>query len=260
MNLFFKLLFIGFLALNSHASHITDFVPESDYSEVHNQDIEESFDNEFTEDDGEVVEACPSLESYNRFMTEHNDYLYTNIITPISNGYENITNKPTRKGIDNLFYNLAFPIRFINNILQFKILNASEEITIFVINTTVGIIGIFKPAQHYFGLKSHKEDFGQTLGYYGVGSGCHIVLPFFGPSNARDIFGMAVNTNFDALHYEHHHVLNNDYETASVKLFEKLNGSPKSLKEYKHIKEDAVDLYPYMRDMYEQYRDQQIKE
>jgi phospholipid-binding lipoprotein MlaA len=257
----FKLFLIISISTNLFADRAVDFIPESNYHEIAIAiDDEESFDDDFIEDEDTAIEKCPSLEDYNRFMTEHNDYLYTNIITPISNGYEKITNKPVRDSIGNFFYNLAFPIRFVNNILQVKLINAGEEIAVFTINTTIGLLGIFKPAQSYFGLQTHKEDFGQTLGYYGVSSGCHIVLPFFGPSNTRDIIGMSVNTNFDILYDDHQDILTNDYQTASIKLFEKLNDSPKSLKDYQHIKEDAIDLYPYMRDMYEQYRDQQIKE
>ncbi len=258
MKLLFSIFFSITIVLNLHSADIIDFVPQSDYSQVLSTEVEESFDDDFMED--EVVEQCPFLENYNRTMTKHNDYIYTNIMQPISDGYKQITNEPVREGIDNFFYNIAFPIRFVNNLLQIQVIDAGEEVLVFAINTTIGIVGIYKPAQTAFGLQSHPEDFGQTLGVYGVGSGCHIVLPFFGPSNARDIVGMAVNSSFDATHYDHHNIIDNNYQTFGIKLFEKLNGSPKSLREYQLIKNDAIDLYPYLRDMYEQYRNQQIKE
>ncbi|MBT3280151.1 MAG: VacJ family lipoprotein [Campylobacteraceae bacterium] len=260
MKLLSMILLYCSITLNLYSAHITDFVPQSDYNEVNTHNIEENFDDEFSSEEAITIEKCPSLEDYNRFMTKHNDNLYINILTPLSNGYKNITNEPVRDSIDNFFYNLAFPIRFINNILQFEIIDASEEVAVFAVNTTVGIVGLFQPAQKYFKLKTHKEDFGQTLGVYGFDSGCHIVLPFFGPSNIRDIVGMTINTNFDALHYSHHKIEQDNLETIGIKMFEKLNGSPKSLEDYQHIKDDAVDLYPYLKDIYEQYRTQQIKE
>ena len=213
------------------------------------------------EEDNEFVEKCPSMENYNRFMTEKNDYLYIEIFKPVANGYNKITNKPIRDGIDNFFYNLAFPLRFVNNILQLEIKDATEEIGIFVINSTIGIFGIFKPAQEYFNLENHNEDFGQTLATYGIGSGCHIVLPLFGPSNVRDIVGMSFNSQVDMIDnnfYNNYYIDNKD--AIYTKMFKKLNESPEDIKEYEILKSDAIDLYPYLRDAYEQYREKQIKE
>jgi len=146
------------------------------------------------------------------------------------------------------------------NILQLEFVDATEELAVFTINTTVGLLGLFEPAQNQFGLESHQEDFGQTLGYYGVGSGCHVVLPFFGPSNIRDIVGLSVDMYGDPISYDKYDLIDNEKETLGIKLFEKLNNSPRNLRTYETIKDDAVDLYPYLRDIYEQRRDQQIKE
>jgi len=242
------------LLLNSlWGVEIEEFIPNSNYtSEL------SDFNSEFNVEPQIQDSKCPSLDGYNRFITKHNDTIYTKILTPISNGYTSITNEPFRDGVSNFFYNLGFPLRLINNILQFELKDAAEETATFIINSTVGVVGIFKPAQNYFGLKSHREDFGQTLAVYGVGSGCHIVLPFFGPSNARDILGLTLSSQFEVTHTDHHNIRSE--KILALKIYEKINNSPNTLKQYKLIKEDALDLYPYMRDIYEQHRQKEIKE
>jgi phospholipid-binding lipoprotein MlaA len=273
----FKLLFISLLAFNLYAK------PNLDINETNNQNSFESFDeefsgdefdeefsgdefdeefseDEFTENDSNKKnikeESCQSLESYNRFMTNTNDYFYTYIGSPISSGYSTITNEPIRDGVSNFFHNLGFPLRIVNNLLQLKFKNSAEELGVFLLNSTLGIVGIFKPAQNYFDLETHDEDFGQTMGYYGVGAGCHIVIPILGPSNLRDMSSKFFDIYTDIFHYTS---LTNT-EHYGIVLYEKVNKFPNQLKTYKYIKDDAIDLYPYIKDMYEQNRKQQIKE
>lgn len=235
-------------------------VDNCDKANITIDDPSMSMFDEFKEDCQEVSsEKCPTIEPYNRWMTKTNDKFYVHIMQPVSDGYVSITHENFRDGVSNFFYNLAFPLRFINNVLQFKLLDATEEAAIFVVNTTVGILGIFQPAQNYFNLENHKEDFGQTLGVYGFGSGCHVVLPFFGPSNVRDIVGLAAGTQVDPLNSKYE-IANGDYETLGYKVYDKLNNSDKTLDQYNNLKSNAIDLYPYLRDSYEQYRKKQIEE
>jgi len=267
MKIFLILFYTISLSLNCYSDMLDDDSINTQTSQIETTTDEDSFDDDFMEDDDtQAEEECQSLESYNRFMTEKNDYFFTKIVQPVSNGYKTITNEPIRDGIDNFFYNIKFPLRFINNLLQLQLVDTLEETGVFVINTTIGILGIFKPAQSFFGLESHQEDFGQTLGYYGVESGCHIVLPLLGPSNMRDMLGLSVDTGFNNLYVDYNSqekklkLYENTTDEIAGKIFEKLNNAPKSLKTYNEIKKDAIDLYPYLRDMYEQSRQQQIKE
>lgn len=210
-----------------------------------------------------IQERYDPLSGYNRVMINFNDTLWVYFFTPVTNGYNAVVNEEIRISIDNLFNNLYFPIRFVNNVFQGKFMNASEETGRFAINSTVGILGLFDPAKSEFNLDEHKEDFGQTLGFYGVGGGPHIVLPLFGPSNLRDTIGMVPDSFLSIIDYKPRgwFTITDTYsEFLVTKLYEKTNNFSLHNDRYEKIKEDAIDLYPYLRDMYEQYRDKQIKE
>ena len=142
-------------------------------------------------------------------------------------------------------------------------MNASQEAERFLLNSTVGVLGLFDFAKTEFALEEHKEDFGQTLGFYGVGSGPHIVLPFFGPSNLRDTIGIIPDSFLSIIDYKprgYYTITDTWPEYLGTRLYEKTNKFSLDNDKYEKIKENAVDLYPYLRDMYEQYRDNQIKE
>ena len=165
--------------------------------------------------------------------------------------------------IYNFFDNLYFPTRFVNNLLQGKIKNASEEAGRFAINSTLGIFGLFDVAKTKFDLYEHREDFGQTLGFYGVDGGPHIVLPIFGPSNIRDALGMIPDSYISPFDYKERRwftVTDTLTELVMAKSYEEINSFSLNNNQYEKLKQDSIDLYPYLRDVYEQYRDNQIKE
>jgi len=161
-------------------------------------------------------------------------------------------------------HNIKFPIRFTNNLLQGKIINASDELGRFIINSTVGVAGLFDPAYEYLHIGAHNEDFGQTLGFYGVGSGFHIVLPFLGPSNVRDLIGLTVDSYSSPLIYQNNlekfRIPKNNLESLGIYGVETINKTSLNLGAYESIKKDAMDLYPFLRDAYEQKRISDIKE
>ena len=160
-----------------------------------------------------------------------------------------------RQGISNFFDNLLFVVRFVNNLLQVKILNAGEEFLRFIINSTIGVLGLWDAADTLFGLEAHKEDFGQTLGYWGVGAGPHMVLPFLGPSNLRDTVGLAPDYYMDPKRF-----IDESEDELAVKVFEQVNNASLHIGEYENLKKDALDLYPFLRDAYEQNRKKKISE
>jgi len=148
----------------------------------------------------------------------------------------------------------------VNNVLQLKFDNALEETGRFLINSTFGLLGFFDPAKEDLEWKAHNEDFGQTLGFYGVGPGPHVVLPFLGPSNIRDAFSIIPDSMLNPTS-EYFYDLPFDSSNGIV-----LNGvfyinkASLHLGEYESLKKDAIDFYPFMRDLYEQNRINEIKE
>ena len=221
----------------------------------------DDFEAEFQSQEKE--EAPDPLSGYNRAMTTFNDAFYTHVLFPVARGYRYVIPEDGRVAIGNFFDNLMFPLRFVNNLLQMKFKNTLEETGRFVINTTIGILGLFDPAEDWFGLEAHDEDFGQTLGYWGVGPGPHIVLPILGPSNLRDTFSMAGDWEVDPLVYREDRMYNatgSELEGWAAKSFNYLNDGSFSIEEYESLKKDAVDLYPFFKNIYEQSRKKKIEE
>ena len=231
-------------------------------NEANTNDISDEFDSEFASKTKEVFDP---LSGYNRVMTSFNDKFYIYVLTPTAKGYAYVVPETARIGIDNFFTNLFFPIRFTNNLLQLKFQNASEELGRFLMNTIWGLGGFMDPATNELDMKIHKEDFGQTLGFYGVGEGFHIVLPFLGPSNLRDTVGLVadsyvspLSTSGDA--YAKYKIPNNVIEQISIASFNTINSVSLTPGEYESIRKDALDLYPFLRDIYSQARKKQIEE
>jgi len=212
--------------------------------------------DDFTDEYEDVkVESFDPLSGYNRFMTDINDKLYVSVFTPIARGYGEAVPEKGRIAIANFFDNLMFPLRFVNNVLQLKFLNALDESGRFGINTTAGLFGFFDTAKERYGLYGHDEDFGQTLGHYGVGGGFHIVLPIIGPSNLRDMVGMVGDSCTDPFTYTIE-----GWENSGIKFYKQMNHLSLHLGEYENLKKDAIDLYPFLREIYEKRREKLIKE
>lgn len=134
-------------------------------------------------------------EAFNRPVFVFNDTLDTWALKPLARGYQAVTPQFVEDGIGNVFANLGEVGNLGNNLLQGKLHDAGVDTARMLINTTVGVLGFFDVARHA-GLMRNDEDFGQTLGVWGVSSGPYLMLPFFGPSSPRDAAGLAV----DSLH------------------------------------------------------------
>ncbi len=222
-------------------------------------------DNDTFEDEyQEIEEEFDPLEGYNRFMTSINNSFYTNILEPIARTYKNILPENVRIGISNFFHNLGFPVRFANNLLQFKGAYAMEELGRFTINSTVGVLGFMDPAKKYFDLNKREEDFGQTLGYYGFSEGFHIVLPLLGPSNLRDTLALVPDYHLDVatayLTDDENNMINGVLETIGLRFLYQTNKASLNLEKYENLKNEALDLYPFLKDIYTQNRRKKIKE
>lgn len=221
-------------------------------------------DDEIDEFDGEFAPlVADPLNAYNRFMTNFNDVLYRLIFKHVFVIYNASMPDVAQTGIENFFTNLKFPVRFVNNILQAKFLNAGDEIKAFLLNTTIGLGGFIDIAQQK-GIKIHKEDFGQTLGHWGVGSGFHIVWPLVGHSNLRDSIGLGVDYFFTPSTYVDKiwakKPMHDGFIGFGLNNLAVINKGSKDPYLYENLTKDVLDLYPFLKDAYEQRRRAQIKE
>ncbi len=267
MKLLFLLMFmLAGLQASTSNTYISKNTPTQEItaeSSFQNEDSMAGFDSEFEESDKENKEEIDPISGYNRAMTNFNDYFYIHILNPIAKAYKFIMPKPVRKGIANAFDNLLFPVRLTNNILQLKFKNSYLETQRFLINSTIGIAGLIDIANDNFNIKQHQEDFGQTLGYYGVENGFYIVWPLFGPSNIRDSVGFIIDSFINPMSYMQgrgYNLFDNSFESTMSKTGNIINYSSLHLGEYEKLKKDAINLYPFLKNIYEQRRKKQISE
>jgi phospholipid-binding lipoprotein MlaA len=188
------------------------------------------------------------LESFNRAIFRFNTDFDKAFLKPLAKGYRAVTPEPVDRSVSNFFYNLADVTSVINNLLQFKMSRAGSDIGRVVINSTVGVLGLFDVATNV-GLPSYKEDFGQTLGYWGLGSGAYIVLPVLGPSSVRDTFGWAGDIATDPLNQ-----INSAPIHYSVLGTQIIDRRADYLAAGEIIEDAAIDTYGFLRDTYLQRR------
>ena len=134
-------------------------------------------------------------EKFNRKMYEFNDFADRVAIRPVAVGYRKVTNDTSRRLISNFFANVKSPITIVNDVLQWQPKYAFTQTSRLVINTTVGVLGLFDPASE-MGIDAHTTDFGVTLARWGVPEGPYLVLPLFGPTTGRDLPAIAVDQYF----------------------------------------------------------------
>lgn len=205
-----------------------------------------------------MVTGCASqankdpLESINRGVYKFNDVTDRAVFKPVATAYKTVAPTPIRTGVNNFFNNLGTLTNVLNNLLQFKLANAFSEAGRFVINSTFGIAGLID-VTGMDKIPVHKEDFGQTLGYWGVGPGAYLVLPFAGPSSVRDTTGWIFDlSTTDPITYTHN--------IGEVRLHNQLRAAQfidkrTELLDAKDLVDDAsLDPYAFMRDAYLQRR------
>lgn len=222
--------------------------------------------NEFEKEFGDVTldtqgkDVSDPLSGYNRFMFNVNDKLYFWILKPVAQGYGAVIPEGGRVAINRFFKNLSFPIRVVNNALQGKLERAGIEITRFAVNTTIGLLGFFDPADEWCDLKPYEEDFGQTLGHYGAGDGPPLQLPLLGPSNLRDTAGIVPDLYLYPIDWlsQGSNFFNPIFLGAFI--LDTINKTSLRIGVYENLKKEALDPYTLMRDAYKQNRDARIKE
>ena len=188
------------------------------------------------------------LEPLNRGIYKFNDAVDKAVLKPVATGYKETMPDPVRTAVGNFFSNLDDVLVLLNDLLQFKLERAATDFSRLVWNTTVGIAGLIDVATP-MDLAKHNEDFGQTLGYWGVGNGPYLVLPFFGPSTLRDAVGSAVDAQFDPV-VQHTPVA----ERNSAIAIHGVDTRSRLLDAEKVLDEAAIDRYVFLRDAYLQRR------
>jgi phospholipid-binding lipoprotein MlaA len=195
------------------------------------------------------------LEPMNRAIHSFNESLDQSIIKPTAEGYVAITPSPIRTGVRNFFSNLDDVVVLANNILQLKPEAASSDLMRIAVNTTLGLAGILDIASE-MGLHKHDEDFGQTLGYWGISDGPYFVMPLLGPSTFRDTAGWAVDSFLiDPVWF------NQDDDVRWVGLTARLISRRSELLDAKRaIDIAALDPYEFSRDFYLEHRQAQVRD
>ena len=206
------------------------------------------------------VKDC--FESVNRGIFAFNQGLDKAIFKPLAKGYRKLP-QPVRSGTSNALSNLGNLVTIPNNILQGQIKDASINSLRLIINSTLGIVGIFDVASYYGLQKLEKEDYGQTLGTWGVGEGCYFVLPVLGPTTVRDSIGSLANVTGGDTWYNV--TVANDtqyFNEADYYLTRLLSGvdfRAKNLESLDSLENTSIDLYASIRSLYLQDRQRKIK-
>jgi phospholipid-binding lipoprotein MlaA len=191
--------------------------------------------------------AGDPLEPMNRAIFSFNDAVDRSVAVPIAKGYQKITPHPLRTAISNFFSNLGDLSNVANELLQLKITDATSDLIRFAMNTTFGVGGLIDFAT-LARLPKHHQDFGLTLGRWGVPSGPYLVLPIFGPSTFRDSVGLAVDVRFNPLNYIEPAARTPLYILQFVSVRSDMLGATNILQEA------ALDKYSFVRDAYLQQR------
>ena len=224
------------------------------------------------EDDG--GEEYDPWEPLNTKVFEFNRQLDRFVLKPVAKGYDFVMPDFVQVGVSNIFYNFRFAPRFLNNIFQGKIKGAGIEVGRFLLNTTVGYAGFFDLAKE-IGLVTPEEDFGQTLGFYGVKPGPYLVIPFLAPFTVRDFTGYLADTALNPINWlvvpiievegvpsliAHKNRTTTTLLQLGTRVGEIVNERSRNLQKFQGVEEATLDLYTAVRNAYLQTRAKAIKQ
>jgi len=195
-----------------------------------------------------VPPLADPIRPVNRALYHVNDKLYFWVFRPVATGYKSLVPQPARVSVRNFFSNLGAPSRSINCLLQGNLRGSGSELARFGVNTTLGVLGFGDPAKGWLRLRVREEDFGQTLGVWGIGMGPYLHWPLIGPSCPRDTLGTVVNSALDPATY-----------LPGASLVARINNTSLRLGEYEDLKASALDPYIAIRDVYNQHRRHAVK-
>jgi phospholipid-binding lipoprotein MlaA len=210
-------------------------------------------------DNQEAAAADDPLEPMNRYFFDFNQKLDRNAALPAATFYTSAVPNPARRGIHNFLDNLGGPVNVVNDLLETQFGNADTAAARFVVNTTIGVAGIFDVATDW-GLPARNRDFGETLGTYGVPQGPYLVLPFRGPTAVRDLGGNYVDGFFSPLYYMHIQYAGKQYVGLVKSTIGSVDNRAQNIVTYRDIERASVDFYATMRDYYRQRRERQVED
>ena len=207
------------------------------------------------------AEEC--FEKTSRVIFKFNMALDDIVLEPLAKGYDKLPS-PIKKGTSNFTSNIGTLLSIPNNLLQGNLKQLGHSVGSFAVNSTVGILGFLNPAEK-MGLKPHKEDVGQTLGSYGIGTGCYFVLPIFGPTTVRDSLGLIADSFVDPFAHvtirekELLGTSGNSLDFFSVKGTTAIDFRADNDINLKSLEKNSIDLYSSLKSVYLQDRENKIK-
>ncbi len=226
------------------------------------------------EDEGGAEEDYDPWEPFNSKIFEFNRQLDKWVLKPVAQGYNFVMPDRLQVGVHNFFYNVRFPPRFFNNLFQGKLKGAGIEVGRFLINTTAGVGGFIDVAER-MDMTTPEEDTGQTLGFYGVGPGPYLVVPFLPPFTVRDFAGYFADIALNPINWLVLPIIevdgvpsaishpNRDTTTIiqlSTRVGDIVNERSLSLEKFQGVEEATLDLYAAVRNAYLQSRQKQIRQ
>ena len=185
------------------------------------------------------------------------------VLEPLAKGYNKLP-EPIKNGTSNFTSNIATLLSIPNHLLQGNLKGAGDATASFLINTTIGVVGLANPAEK-LGLTAQKEDVGQTLGVYGIGAGCYFVLPIFGPTTARDTIGMLADSFVDPFAHvtwrekELFGSSGNRFDYIAVKGATAVDFRADNETNFDSLEKNSLDLYASFKSLYLQNRENKIK-
>ena len=210
----------------------------------------EDMEDPFAGTEKDIPILTDPLEGYNRWMFGVNEVLYDYALEPVARGYRSAVHEHLRIGIKNIFNNALAPVKFVSSLLQLEFKKSGQVLARTLINTTLGLGGIADVAGEEYGIEDVNEDFDQALGYYGIPTGPYVVLPFFGPSTARNIIGRTA----DALLSPGAMTGASVNANIIVNTEDNINAASFIVDDKKQLEDSALDEYESIRDFYHQYR------
>jgi phospholipid-binding lipoprotein MlaA len=205
----------------------------------------------------EAAQANDPLEPMNRFFFDVNQKLDRNAALPAASFYADNVPQGVRGNVHNFLINLGGPVDVANDILIGEFGNAGQAGARFVINTTVGVVGVFDVATDW-GFPEKSRDFGETLGVYGVPQGPYLVIPLRGPSSVRDFSGSYVDGYFSPLHFLHY--TGSTYVGVVHSTLGSVDNRSANIVTFQDIERASVDYYATMRDYYRQKREREVED
>jgi len=256
------ILLFGFFCLAGGFHATASFAQEVGLGKITAGDQSDDFK---LDEEWDINDELPAIEDpyekYNRFMFNVNDKIYKRVFVPLSNIYDFLVPKKVQGCISNFIRFAATPKRFFNNLFQKKPKSAFIEFERLLINSSIGIGGIFDPAKGIFGLEQQTEDFGQTLGYYGVEEGPYFIWPIIGPSTRREIIGTIGDFPFNPLQWFAVYDVEPEDFFRGFRIIKRVNNYSYGVRDlYDRITEAAIDPYIAVQQAFIQNRNKQIAE